>query len=166
MKIISHRGNLKGPDPLRENIPEAIEEALSLGYDVEIDVWYMGNSFWLGHDRNERKFNTMQLFDWCKLGDIYLHCKNHRALQMFLKDNANLLPNVYPFYHDVDNCILMRDDIIWVHPKAVKSFENIPDNCIAVLPNCKNVVSISDDLNLSKFLGICTDYPENVRNSI
>ena len=45
MKLISHRGNLEGRKPELENNPEYIDEALSKGYDVEIDVWWSGNSF-------------------------------------------------------------------------------------------------------------------------
>ena len=34
MIFISHRGNLNGPEPLRENCPSYIDEALRAGYDV------------------------------------------------------------------------------------------------------------------------------------
>lgn len=166
MMIISHRGNLTGPNPETENTVEAIEKALSLGYDVEIDVWFLVDSFWLGHDKPERKFDLMKLYEWTRNHNVYLHCKNNLALQMFIKNPANMLPNVYPFMHDIDPCILLRDDLIWVHPEYVHGFQSIPENCIAVLPKCKHIVNIAEDLVLTKFFGICTDYPENVRNSI
>ena len=67
MRIISHRGNLTGPDSERENTIEAIEKVLSLGYDVEIDVWYLANSFWLGHDKPERRFDINKLYEWSNL---------------------------------------------------------------------------------------------------
>ena len=38
MRYISHRGNLTGRDPFRENTVEYIQEALDKGFDVEIDV--------------------------------------------------------------------------------------------------------------------------------
>ena len=41
MYYISHRGNLKGSKPEYENHPNYIKKALSMGYDVEIDVWYI-----------------------------------------------------------------------------------------------------------------------------
>ena len=41
MILISHRGNLDGVNPDRENSPTYIKEAISSGFDVEIDVhWY------------------------------------------------------------------------------------------------------------------------------
>ena len=38
MKIISHRGNIRGKVPGRENAPSYIDCALGNGYDVEFDV--------------------------------------------------------------------------------------------------------------------------------
>ena len=38
MILISHRGNINGPNPEMENNPEYIQKALDLGYDVEVDV--------------------------------------------------------------------------------------------------------------------------------
>ena len=50
MKLISHRGNLIGADPGKENRPSYIKSALKLGYDVEIDVWNLNGTWFLGHD--------------------------------------------------------------------------------------------------------------------
>jgi glycerophosphoryl diester phosphodiesterase len=41
MKLIAHRGNTEGPNPLEENKPEYIEEAIENGFDVEIDIWFV-----------------------------------------------------------------------------------------------------------------------------
>ena len=41
MYLISHRGNVNGKNPDRENSPLYIKAALTLGYDVEVDVWYI-----------------------------------------------------------------------------------------------------------------------------
>ena len=48
MKIISHRGNLSGPDPKQENKPSQIINAIQKGYEVEIDVWFKDKKFYLG----------------------------------------------------------------------------------------------------------------------
>lgn len=52
MIIISHRGNLYGPDKENENEnkPEQIQKVLDLGYYVEIDVWLIDEKLYLGHD--------------------------------------------------------------------------------------------------------------------
>ncbi len=39
MILISHRGNINGKNEIRENSIFYIMEALSMGFDVEIDVW-------------------------------------------------------------------------------------------------------------------------------
>jgi glycerophosphoryl diester phosphodiesterase len=50
MILISHRGNLIGPNPLKENSLQYIQEALDKGFDVEIDIWLNDGVFYLGHD--------------------------------------------------------------------------------------------------------------------
>ena len=54
MRLISHRGNLNGPNPERENHPDYIQDALWQRYDVEVDVWGIEGEYqmelWLGHD--------------------------------------------------------------------------------------------------------------------
>ena len=49
--FISHRGNLTGIGGEEwENHPDYIDAALAAGFDVEIDVWVIEGTFWLGHD--------------------------------------------------------------------------------------------------------------------
>ena len=71
MKIISHRGNISGPNPDKENHPDYISCALFKVFDVEIDVWFINNEFWLGHDAPKYKVHkdylTLQLLR------IYIH---------------------------------------------------------------------------------------------
>ena len=55
MRIISHRGNVRGRVPGRENAPSYIDCALGNGYDVEIDVWYKNDKLYLGHDAPEHE---------------------------------------------------------------------------------------------------------------
>ena len=50
MILISHRGNIDGKKPHLENQPDYIDEAIALGYDVEIDVWLIDGVLFLGHD--------------------------------------------------------------------------------------------------------------------
>ena len=50
MKLISHRGNINGKHEKFENNPNYIDTAIEQGYDVEIDVWFISETFFLGHD--------------------------------------------------------------------------------------------------------------------
>ena len=77
MKIISHRGNIRGPIPDKENRPSYIDCAIGSGYDVEIDVRYLNGGLWLGHDGAQYKVDH----NWLDKRKAYLwiHCKNLRA---------------------------------------------------------------------------------------
>jgi glycerophosphoryl diester phosphodiesterase len=87
MKIIAHRGNLKGPNPERENSPEYLLEAVEAGYDCEVDVWYDDNNqLYLGHDNPKYKVDHEFLNNkafWC-------HAKNLEALEYMLVNNISI----------------------------------------------------------------------------
>ena len=53
MIIISHRGNIDGPNPDLENKPDYIEKALAKNYMVEVDVWKIADELYLGHDSQQ-----------------------------------------------------------------------------------------------------------------
>lgn len=51
MIILAHRGNLRGPDPERENSPESIGGAIAAGYGIETDVRFAPDfGFYISHD--------------------------------------------------------------------------------------------------------------------
>ena len=85
MKIISHRGNLNGPYPKKENSPEYIKIALKKGFDVEIDVWLIDKKIWLGHDAPTYKTNIKFL----KNKKLWCHAKNYDAF-LFLKKKKRI----------------------------------------------------------------------------
>ena len=87
MKLISHRGNIDGPNIERENEPLYIFEALEKKFDVEIDVWWKENQFWLGHDKPQycvKKEFLQNKKLWC-------HAKNIEALNKMLEDKKYFL---------------------------------------------------------------------------
>jgi hypothetical protein len=75
MILISHRGNISGPNPERENQPEYIAEALNKGFDVEIDVWFTEGKFMLGHDEPQYEF-PFELIDQA-FPKLWIHCKKY-----------------------------------------------------------------------------------------
>jgi hypothetical protein len=138
MILISHRGNLEGPNK-NENSPDYIKQALSKGYECEIDVWYDNGLYYLGHDEPVYPIDINFLEDdrlWC-------HAKNLKALEQMLKEN------VHCFWHQEDSCTLTSKNILWSHPNVEP-----PRNSIAVLPEIKN----QDTKNC---YGLCSDYIEN-----
>jgi len=53
MKIILHRGNLKGPNSELKNSPSHLKKVLESGYDCEIDAWCVNGEWCLDHDNPE-----------------------------------------------------------------------------------------------------------------
>mgnify|MGYP000464708518 CR=1 FL=1 len=72
MKIISHRGNLRGIVVDKENRPSYIDSAIGCGYEVEVDIRYINNEFWLGHDYAKYEINLKWLTD--RKDSLWIHC--------------------------------------------------------------------------------------------
>ena len=142
MYYISHRGNLKGSKPEYENHPNYIKKALSMGYDVEIDVWYL-DKFFLGHDTPQYEIES----NFLQNSKLWCHAKNIEAIMMMGKLNK-----VHYFFHQNDDVTLTSKNYIWAFPgkQPIK-------NSIAVMPEIYND-------NVSKCIGICSDYIVNYKN--
>ena len=149
MKIISHRGNLSGFNPIRENSIDYIEEAIAEGFDVEIDLRVEDNEFYLGHDEPQY-FVTLK---WLKkYKDIlWIHCKNRESLE---KLSTSMIEFNY-FWHQTDCYTITSKGIGWVYPG------NKPySNSVVVMPEVNDSYSSSDGLNYIKNIyGVCTDIP-------
>lgn len=141
MKIISHRGNISGPNIARENSPEYIDEALDLGYDVEIDVWYKNDNFYLGHDMAIYKIHIVWLLN--RASKLWVHCKNTEVLDILLRYQM-----IHCFWHQTDDVTITSKKYVWAYPGKQPIY-----NSIAVLPELK-------DDDISQCLGVCTDNPK------
>ncbi len=136
MIYISHRGNINGKNLKLENNPEYIQEALLKNYDVEVDVWYFNNFFYLGHDEPIYKINV----DFLINNKLWCHAKNiDSVLEMSKHD-------IHYFWHENDKITLTSKNYIWAYPSSI-----FPKNSIAVLPELHN----SD---ISNCIGVCSDY--------
>ena len=106
MILISHRGNIDGKNEVWENHPKYITEALEAGYDVEIDVWYISDNYFLGHDSPE--YPTDKYF--LQKDGLWCHAKNVDALEMMLKEN------IHCFWHQDDDVTLTSKGYMWTYP--------------------------------------------------
>ena len=106
MILISHRGNLNGVIVERENSIDYVEEALSQGFDVEIDVWDIFGSYFLGHD--EPKYLVKK--DFLKIDGLWCHAKNIQGLYSMLEDN------IHCFWHQEDDVTLTSRGFFWTYP--------------------------------------------------
>jgi hypothetical protein len=140
MKYISHRGNINGRIEESENRPDFIDDALKLGFDVEVDVWCVNDRLYLGHDNPENLVGVSWILERSK--NLWVHCKNLESV-VFLQSLGN--DNIHYFWHQEDCITLTSKNYIWAFPgkQPIK-------NSIAVMPEINN-----DDV--SNCIGICSD---------
>jgi len=150
MILISHRGNISKKDLSKENHPTYIDNAIEKGFDVEIDIWFINNEFFLGHDNGEYKID----FEWIykRKSKLWVHCKNILAVEELGDKSKNALySELNFFFHDRDDLTLTSNGFLWVYPGKQPI-----NNSIAVLPELYN-----DDLN--SCIGICSDVINNYK---
>lgn len=137
---IAHRGNTVGPSPL-ENSPGVLLEAISKGFDVEVDIRLTNKGWFLGHDGPVYKIGDL-FIDQIK-DNAWFHCKNLEALESLDK-------KIYKyFWHQEDDFTLTSNGYIWTYPG-----KNVTTKSIIVDLNLNN--------KYSNIYGICTDYPSLV----
>ena len=144
MYFISHRGNTLGPDISKENSVDYINDAIKKGYDVEIDVWFEKENFYLGHDKPTYLVEDKYLLNkklWC-------HSKNLDSLINLKKIGAHY------FWHENDEYTLTSKGYIWTYPG-----KNLSNESICVLPEWHKEIKLD-----YKFKGICSDYIERYKN--
>jgi len=138
MILISHRGNIVGKNPHLENHPDYIDEAIALGYDVEIDLWFIDGRVYLGHDEPQYEVDDSWLGE--RTDKLWVHCKNVESLN-WIRSTV-----LHYFWHEEDMVTLTSKNHIWAYPgkQPIKG-------SIAVMPEVHN-----DDLD--NCIGICSDY--------
>ncbi len=148
MRIISHRGNLCGPNPRTENDPVQIAKCIEkCNLEVEIDLWYIPHSkdYFLGHDYPTYKVKESFLWDCHRW--LWIHCKTPDTLYMMTR-----LSSEYNFFwHEDDAYTLTSKGHIWTH---YKTKTHLPNSIVVCLD--KDITNkIFDE---RKVQGICTDY--------
>jgi len=144
MILISHRGNIHGRIPEKENRQDYIEAAITVGYDVEVDVWMIEGVLMLGHDEPQYGVTQHWLNERCE--QLWIHCKNVEAMEWF-----NSISGFNYFWHQEDTVALTSMNIIWAYPgkQPIKG-------SIAVMPEIYND-------NLDVCIGVCSDYIERFK---
>ena len=150
MKLIAHRGNVFGPDTSRENSPDYIDDALSKKFDVEIDVRFINEQFYLGHDTPDYKIG----FDWIisRSEFLWIHCKDLNSLNYF---SSNYKKDLNYFWHQNDDYTLTSKNYIWVYPGKEYS-----SNSIVVMPE---IFGQLHKLNQQNIIGVCSDFVGEIK---
>lgn len=140
MLLIAHRGILNGKKE-GENHPEQVQYCLDHKLDVEVDVWFDDDSFWLGHDAPTYRIDIEFLY---KEG-LWIHCKSIQALQMV----KNLPVNYFSI--DKDDFTLTSKGWLWLSP----TYQNFYKGAICVMPEDSRWMF--NHTHLVDFAGICSD---------
>ena len=142
--LISHRGNVDERNVDKENSPEYIDEAIKLGYNVEVDLWHFtGMNFFLGHDDATYEISMEWLLQ--RSDFLWIHCKNVEALEKVSSTSLNF------FWHEMDTMTITSKGYIWV-----LIGKQPVNNSIAVLPLANE--------DVSQCLGICSDNISRYKN--
>ena len=143
MILISHRGNINGRIIEAENNPECINDTIRLGYEVEIDMWWIDGKIYLGHDEPQYEVSDDWLGD--RIDKLWVHCKNIELLNWIRSTELHY------FWHENDTVTLTSKNYIWAYPgkQPIKG-------SIAVMPELNND-------NISQCIGICSDYVEKYK---
>ena len=149
VRIISHRGNLTGPRTCEENSISSIYTAIEYDFDVEIDIRYIDNEFYLGHDDASYKISINDLLP--VKDRLWVHCKNFAALDRLYGSDFNY------FFHHGDDHTLTSKGYIWTFPGKDQGKNNI-----LVMP--EYAMPIEEVLKLDAY-GICSDYALTIRES-
>jgi hypothetical protein len=147
MKLIAHRGNIYGPNPELENKPEYILDAIKNGYDCEIDVRYLNNEYYLGHDNPDYKIELTFLLSLSE--HLWIHCKNFEAFDQLIQ-----LKELNIFWHQEDQYTLTSHLYIWAFPKSKTSKRSI-----ILLPEQNNFL-------FGEGYAICSDYVDKLKNML
>ena len=139
MFFISHRGNLTGPNPMKENSVEYINNALSKSFDVEIDLWFKNNNFFLGHDEPKYEIDL----NFLKKPGLWIHAKNLECFYQLSNFDLNF------FWHEDDKITITSKGFFWNYPGTLLSKKSI-----CVLPEKSDIKEVD-------CLGYCSDFIED-----
>ena len=150
MILISHRGNLNGKIPEKENHPDYIDAAIKAGYDVEIDLWEVDGELFLGHD--EPQYYVPMTWLVKRKDKLWIHCKDYRSLETCIENDLHC------FFHNMDDYTMTSRGFVWGYPGTPK----VSDCSILVLPEKNQGTKYIKDLG---YFGICSDYIKEIKDN-
>lgn len=139
MIYISNKGNLFGPDPQKENLPEYVDEAINAGFQVKVDLWISDDRIFLGDGYPKYKIDLAWLIN--RYLKLWIQCKNASAVS-FMQEHDHF----HYFWNYNDSITLTSLKYVWAspyHPAIKKS--------IVVSPNII-------ERDFSEYMGICSDF--------
>ena len=144
MILISHRGNVTGRIPESENRPDYIQDTITLGYNVEIDVRMKEGQLYLGHDYAQYKVELEWLLE--RRDRLWIHTKDFESLDFLIDKGLRI------FFHEQERqTIINNTNLIWSHDlRSISSKSIIP---LLDLESIDKYGHLAQDV-----YGVCSDY--------
>lgn len=144
MIYISHRGNISGVFPEKENTIDYIEDALNTGFECEIDLRMKNGILYLGHDFPQYDIDSKWLEE--RKNKLWIHAKDYASV-IWLSERSN---HFRYFCHEQDRFTLTSNGFIWSHDLKNK----MTNKCIVPLLSLEQVKNYKQ----KHFYGICSDF--------
>jgi len=151
MKLIAHRGNIDGPNTLKENHPDYIDDAISKGFDVEVDIRLIDHKFYLGHD--EPQYHVPMTWLVKRKDNLWVHCKDLNSLSNLI----SIPVDFNCFWHQTDDFTLTTKNYIWTYPG-----KTCTPKSVIVMPEWNSETKFEDLKTLSCF-GVCSDHVSKIK---
>ena len=146
--MISHRGNIEGPEPEKENSPSSVDLAVAMGFDVEIDLRVNGSGeIGLGHDELQYRIEANWLHD--RKAKLWVHCKTPDAIDLSHELGLNY------FFHHSDKYTLTSQGFVWVFPGE----RPVGKSVVLDVDHFPRL----DTADLGETWGVCTDWPNDLK---
>jgi hypothetical protein len=159
---IAHRGLLTGPDFAGnlENNPKQLESIIHQGYDAEVDLWYIDETWYLGNKGPQYEISRDFLEKNAK--HLWYHTKNEGAFKRLVETDSEKTLNY--FWQAEDSFDFTSHGWAWVHPESRPFSEGI-----WVLPEQTMRNDSSGWWNLLRLQnqecrGYCSNYIQEIRN--
>ena len=153
MIVISHRGNLTGPDG--DCRYDKVRRALDLGFDVELDVRSRDGELFVGHDRMLYPLSDLTLTER-EASRVWFHAKDWRAAAA-VGASGRLC-----FCHGDEESAFVANGyghVLWMHPRVnpeLSAADGIRDKVLLDVDGHPRVeYAALQDLPFA----ICTDWP-------
>ena len=158
-RLISHRANITGSDPKLENNPKQIIDIITEypRLDVEIDVRYIDDNWYLGHDEPQYKVTLSWLANL--YSRLFIHAKDSHTLFKLISIDKSIHQNNLKrfhqrkpeyFVHDSDKFTFTSNrKYLWHYPGDTP----LTNRSIAVMPE-----RVENWQGIEACYAICTDY--------
>jgi len=150
MILISHRGNITGRIPDSENRPSYIQDTITLGYDVEIDVRMKEGQLYLGHDHPQYRVELDWLLE--RKDSLWIHTKDFESLNLLIDTGLRV------FFHEQERqTIINNTNLIWSHDLGSVSNKSIIP--LLDLESIEEYGYLTQDV-----YGVCSDHLQAIKN--